>query len=625
MTTAVSTATTAEIETAASLATKGPSTTGPSGSALAASLALPHRAASADPGRPGSAKPAHSGPSGGKTARSHAKSDVSGPEKQGAGTVFAGVLAALAATAGTATPASGRDSATGGSGPRQDHARTSAAGATAGEGPSASADTAKASAQTVANNGGAEVATSTGVARSGQPGGSTPTYLLAAQPGVSAGPAGQTATARAGGPRSQTASAMPHGGGNQAQATGGTQAGLEVRVQRAPASPEAPTAAPATSASTHLPPGPPKGDLTPTPAADSLAARDPARSVSPAATPQPTGQGATESERLAAATGARTTSASTEMATTGIAASAHALGDQTGAGHLAATTSSPVATKATAAEATNAGATAAEATNAAQAAGATKAGASATGNAIQPLSTPGTSNGAGAIQGAANHYDAQADQKGSSSTNDSGAGTANGGLSQPTTAGSSAPDRASSAAQAAAGATTAFVAPPASGAGVHATALTHPSANTAQQPKPEPLPTQLATVLAPAARQPDGSYQVSIRLQPEELGTVHVALHLVNGTLSVSLHAEGDATRNLLRQNLHQLRAQLASAGLSTGSFDVGDRPSPKRGWESRGVAAPIRHSAGTSAETNYSTPGGQSPASPVSLAATSGPLDVRL
>jgi flagellar hook-length control protein FliK len=596
-TAAVSTATTAEIEMAASPATKGPPPTGTSGSALAASLALPRRAASADPGRPGSAKPAHSGPSGGKTARSHAKSDVSGPEKQGAGTVFAGVLAALAATGGTATPASGR-------------------------------------------NRGADVATSTGVARPGQPGGSTSTYLLAAQPGVSAGPPGQTATAQAGGPRSQTASAKPRGGGNQAQAIGATQADLEVRVQGAPASPEAPTAAPATSASAHLPLGPPKGDLTPTPAADSLAARDPARSVSPGATPQPTGQGATETERLAAATGAGTTSASTKMATTGIAASAHAVGNQTGAGHLgaghlgaghlgaghlAATTSSPVATKATAAGATAAGATAAGATAAGATAAGAKAGASATGNAVQPLSTPGTSHGAGAIQGAANHYDAQADQKGGSSTSDSGAGTTNGTLSQPTTAGGSAPDRVSSAAQAAAGATTAFVAPPASGAGVHTTTLTHPAANTAQQPKPEPLPTQLATVLAPAAHQPDGSYQVSIRLQPEELGTVDVALHLVNGTLSVSLHAEGDATRNLLRQNLHQLRAQLASTGLSTGSFDVGDRPSPKRGWESRGVAAPIRHSAGISAETNYSTPAGQSPASPVSLAAASGPLDVRL
>jgi flagellar hook-length control protein FliK len=81
--------------------------------------------------------------------------------------------------------------------------------------------------------------------------------------------------------------------------------------------------------------------------------------------------------------------------------------------------------------------------------------------------------------------------------------------------------------------------------------------------------TQLATVLAPAAHQPDGSYQVNIRLQPEDLGVVHVELHLEAGTVNVSLHAEGDATRDMLRQNLGQLRQQMAGTGLSTGRFDV--------------------------------------------------------
>jgi flagellar hook-length control protein FliK len=79
----------------------------------------------------------------------------------------------------------------------------------------------------------------------------------------------------------------------------------------------------------------------------------------------------------------------------------------------------------------------------------------------------------------------------------------------------------------------------------------------------------LATVLAPAAGQPDGTYQVSIRLQPEDLGVVHVEMHLEAGTVNVSLHADGDATRDMLRQNLGQLRQQLASTGLSTGRFDV--------------------------------------------------------
>jgi flagellar hook-length control protein FliK len=87
------------------------------------------------------------------------------------------------------------------------------------------------------------------------------------------------------------------------------------------------------------------------------------------------------------------------------------------------------------------------------------------------------------------------------------------------------------------------------------------------------LANQLATVLVPAARQSDGSYQVSIRLQPEELGAVHVELRLEGSTVNVSLHADGDATRDMLRQNLDQLRQQLESGGLSTGRFDVGSGP----------------------------------------------------
>jgi flagellar hook-length control protein FliK len=79
----------------------------------------------------------------------------------------------------------------------------------------------------------------------------------------------------------------------------------------------------------------------------------------------------------------------------------------------------------------------------------------------------------------------------------------------------------------------------------------------------------LATVLGPAVHQADGSYQVSIHLQPEDLGVVHVELHMEAGTVNVSLHADGDATRDLLRQNLDQLRQQLTSTGLTTGRFDV--------------------------------------------------------
>jgi flagellar hook-length control protein FliK len=88
-----------------------------------------------------------------------------------------------------------------------------------------------------------------------------------------------------------------------------------------------------------------------------------------------------------------------------------------------------------------------------------------------------------------------------------------------------------------------------------------------------PVPDQLSSVILPAVRGGDGAYQVNIKLQPEELGVVHVELHLAAGTVNVSLHAEGDATRDMLRQNLGQLRQQLADGGLTTGQFDVGSGP----------------------------------------------------
>ena len=143
--------------------------------------------------------------------------------------------------------------------------------------------------------------------------------------------------------------------------------------------------------------------------------------------------------------------------------------------------------------------------------------------------------------------------------------------------------------------------------------------------RPEPVATQLATVLAPMAHQPDGSYQVNIRLQPEDLGLVHVEVRLDGATVNVSLHADGDATRDMLRQNLGQLRQQLADSGLSTGRFDVGSGPASgrdnasaeqyqgHRGADQTGYSGPaITDDPG--AET---TPGPSSP--------TTGLLDMRL
>ncbi len=143
--------------------------------------------------------------------------------------------------------------------------------------------------------------------------------------------------------------------------------------------------------------------------------------------------------------------------------------------------------------------------------------------------------------------------------------------------------------------------------------------------QPEPVATQLATVLAPAAHQADGSYQVSIRLQPEELGMVHVELHLEGSTVNVSLHADGDATRDMLRQNLGQLRQQLESGGLTTGHFDVGSGPASD---DQDGTGGP-GHSPAPMERAGYEGPAStattDSGGAPLVTSPTNGLLDMRL
>ena len=150
-------------------------------------------------------------------------------------------------------------------------------------------------------------------------------------------------------------------------------------------------------------------------------------------------------------------------------------------------------------------------------------------------------------------------------------------------------------------------------------------ASLSEEAKAEPVASQLATVLGPAARQPDGSYQVTIRLQPEELGVVHVELHLEGSTVNVSLHADGDATRDMLRQNLGQLRQQLASGGLTTGRFDVGSGPASDNG----GGPAAQPQVATSMEQPDYAGhargEANASGATPIRSSQTTGLLDMRL
>lgn len=62
---------------------------------------------------------------------------------------------------------------------------------------------------------------------------------------------------------------------------------------------------------------------------------------------------------------------------------------------------------------------------------------------------------------------------------------------------------------------------------------------------------------------------VTLRLTPPEMGTVRIQLQMQGANVSAQFHAETESARNLLTQQLHQLRSSLESAGLSVDKIGV--------------------------------------------------------
>ena len=62
---------------------------------------------------------------------------------------------------------------------------------------------------------------------------------------------------------------------------------------------------------------------------------------------------------------------------------------------------------------------------------------------------------------------------------------------------------------------------------------------------------------------------VTLRLTPPELGTVRIQLQLSAGTVSASLHADGESARAMLTNQLSQLRTALENQGLTVERLNV--------------------------------------------------------
>jgi flagellar hook-length control protein FliK len=66
-----------------------------------------------------------------------------------------------------------------------------------------------------------------------------------------------------------------------------------------------------------------------------------------------------------------------------------------------------------------------------------------------------------------------------------------------------------------------------------------------------------------------GRSEMTIRLDPPELGQIAVRLVSQNGSVTAGFHAESEGVRSLLESHLPALKSALADAGIAVQSFSV--------------------------------------------------------
>ena len=66
-----------------------------------------------------------------------------------------------------------------------------------------------------------------------------------------------------------------------------------------------------------------------------------------------------------------------------------------------------------------------------------------------------------------------------------------------------------------------------------------------------------------------GKQEVHIRLDPAELGSMHIKLHIQHDQVQVAIHTQAAESRNLIEQHLPRLREQLAQQGVNLGETNV--------------------------------------------------------
>ena len=88
---------------------------------------------------------------------------------------------------------------------------------------------------------------------------------------------------------------------------------------------------------------------------------------------------------------------------------------------------------------------------------------------------------------------------------------------------------------------------------------------------PPPPAEQLVHVLTPMRGSANGTYTLHIELKPAELGRVEMRVEMKDGVMHASIHSDHEASAQLLRDSLGELRDHLEAANVHTGELTVTD------------------------------------------------------
>jgi flagellar hook-length control protein FliK len=83
---------------------------------------------------------------------------------------------------------------------------------------------------------------------------------------------------------------------------------------------------------------------------------------------------------------------------------------------------------------------------------------------------------------------------------------------------------------------------------------------------------QVARAVHGIRRDDDGSHSMTIRLDPPELGSVELEVHIRDGRLHVHATTDSPVTRDVIARAMPELRAALDATGITAGSLEVGAR-----------------------------------------------------